>query len=382
MNKSALEVQNYLRTFYSLEEGLAQLKETYGIKSRVYLEDKIVLLDYDQIESPKTHPITIECRSLILSTVDLEVVSRKFDRFFNLGEAPELYEFFDFKHAVVMEKADGSLIGVYHNPHTNRWEISTRGMAKAEGEHVFGGTWRDKVLAAFGFESEDEMQDYFSANLDEGHTYIFEYISPENRIVTKYDEPMMVMTGIRSRCGVEEQFDVMSWAPDVLPDLNIRLPKLYSPESREDMKLLVEMADALEGLEEGFIVWCEKTQRRVKVKSKTYLVAHKLRGNDAVPTRKNVMTLVLEGEVDEFLAYFPEWNNIISEAQAEVNAILEDAEEFWEKAKNIESQKEYALVVKSAKAPWILFSARKTGASPTVEFHKAQLSQKLKTVGV
>lgn len=41
-----------------------------------------------------------------------------------------------------------------------------------------------------------------------------------------------------------------------------------------------------------------------------------------------------------------------------------------------------ALVVKSAKAPWILFSARKNGTIPSVEFHKADLNQKLKTLGV
>ena len=145
-----LQVQLFLRDSYEADPFVA-LTEQYGIKVRKYPEDNIVLLDYDQIESPKTHPIVIECRSLILAMDTLEVVSRKFDRFFNLGEAPELYQDFDFDSAVVMEKADGSLIGVYFNPHTSRWEVSTRGMAKAEGEHMFGGTFRDKVLAAFGF---------------------------------------------------------------------------------------------------------------------------------------------------------------------------------------------------------------------------------------
>jgi len=103
-----LQVQLFLRDSYEADPFVA-LTEQYGIKVRKYPEDNLVLLDYDQIESPKTHPIVVECRSLILAMDTLEVVSRKFDRFFNLGEAPELYQDFDFDRAVVMEKADGCL---------------------------------------------------------------------------------------------------------------------------------------------------------------------------------------------------------------------------------------------------------------------------------
>ena len=375
-----MKVQEYLRSKNDPLQALAALKEELGIRYKVYDEDGIVILDYDQIESPKTHPIVIECRSLILSYPEFDVVSRKYDRFFNYGEAPDLYADFSFDDAIVMEKADGSLIGVYYNPKTSRWEISTRGMAKAEGEHLFGGTWRQKVQEAFGFKDEDDFQKRCDDIFWRSSTYIFEYCSPENRIVTKYDEAHMVLTGVRCNAtGEEAVFIEARYVNIIFADLRVRAPKIYSAENMDE---LVEYANSLPDLEEGFVVRCQLTNKRVKIKSKTYLVAHKLRGNDAVPTRKNVLSLVLEGEVDEFLAYFPEWKGIIGEAQAEVNAILEDAEEFWEKAKDIESQKEFALVVKAAKAPWILFSARKTGASPTVEFHKAKLSQKLKTMGV
>ena len=85
--KERLEVQKFLDDEY--EDGLDRLTELFGIKVRRYPEDNLVLLDYNQIDSPKTHPIVIECRSLILALDTLEVVSRKFDRFFNLGEAPD-----------------------------------------------------------------------------------------------------------------------------------------------------------------------------------------------------------------------------------------------------------------------------------------------------
>lgn len=374
-----MKVQEYLRGKNDPLQALASLKEELGIRYKVYEEDGIVILDYDQIESPKTHPIVIECRSLILTYPEFDVVSRKFDRFFNYGEAPDLYADFSFDDAIVMEKADGSLIGVYHNPKTGRWEISTRGMAKAEGEHLFGGTWRQKVQEAFGFKDEDDFQKRCDDIFWHASTYIFEYCSPENRIVTKYDEAHMVLTGIRRKDGTEAEFIEDQYIGLAFGDLRVRSPKIYSAENMDE---LVEYANSLPNLEEGFVVRCQKTNKRVKIKSKTYLVAHKLRGNEAVPTRKNVLTLVLEGEVDEFLAYFPEWKGVIDTAQSEVEDILNDAMIYWEKAKGLESQKEFALVVKSAKAPWILFSARKNGTIPSVEFHKADLNQKLKTLGV
>lgn len=375
-----MKVQEYLRAKSDPLQALATLKEELGIRYKVYEEDGIAILDYDQIESPKTHPIVIECRSLILSYPEFNVVSRKYDRFFNYGEAPDLYSDFSFDDAIVMEKADGSLIGVYYNQKTGRWEVSTRGMAKAEGEHLFGGTWRQKVQEAFGFKDEADFQKRCDDIFWRTSTYIFEYCSPENRIVTKYDEAHMVLTGVRCNAtGEEADFIGAQYIGAMFGDLRVRAPKIYSAENMDE---LIEYANSLPNLEEGFVVRCQKTNKRVKIKSKTYLVAHKLRGNDTVPTRKNVLSLVLEGEVDEFLAYFPEWKDIISAAQKEVEDLLVDALIYWEKAKGLESQKEFALVVKSAKAPWILFSARKNGTIPSVEFHKADLTQKLKTLGV
>lgn len=369
-----LKVQEYLKT-----NTLAQLTEELGIKAKVYEEDNLVLLDYDQINSPKMHPIVIECRSLILTLDTFDVVSRKFDRFFNLGEAPELYEDFDFENAVVMEKADGSLIGIYHNPHTSRWEISTRGMAKAEGEHMAGGVFRDKVLAAAGFVDEGEFQLYAFEKFSKTNTYVFEYCSPENRIVTKYDEPHLVLTAIRDIYGEEANAYTLNWCGICLRDLRVRSVKTYDAKKPEELR---ELANALPNLEEGFVVWCETTGRRMKVKSSTYLVAHKLRGNDPKPTRKNMMSLVLEGEVDEFLAYFPEWQEQVDAAQQEVNAFCDVMLIAYTQNMHIENQKEFALAIKDVPGNSVMFTARKSNMSIPAVFHSLDLHRKLRLFGL
>lgn len=378
-----LNVQAFL-TKSEDADPFASLAAQYGIKVRKYPEDNIVLLDYDQIESPKTHPIVVECRSLILALDTLEVVSRKFDRFFNLGEAPELHQDFDFDRAVVLEKADGSLIGVYFNPHTSRWEISTRGMAKAEGEHMFGGTFREKVLAAFGFESEEHFQQTWNAHLHPDYTHVFEFCSPENRIVTKYDQAHMVLTAIRNKVtGEETEYYHIRTDVDFFRQLglNVRPPRKFDLESDD----FVAEANKLDGLQEGFVIWCETTGRRVKVKAHTYMVAHKLRGNDAVPTRKNLLALVLEGEVDEFLVYFPEWKDLINKTQFEVRGVELSLKYQWEQNRYLGSQKDFALAVKDVPASWALFKARQQNlgqGDPLHVFHAAPLSQKMKVFGV
>src|SRR4051812_14440572 len=103
-----MEVIKYLKQY-----GLKALEEEFSIKAKIY-EEGLIVLNYDQIySSTKAHPIVAECRGLILDT-DFNIVSRSFDRFFNLGEQPETQTDIDISKAVCMEKIDGSLIKIYH----------------------------------------------------------------------------------------------------------------------------------------------------------------------------------------------------------------------------------------------------------------------------
>lgn len=327
------------------------LTEQLGIKVKFYDEEGVVLLDYHKIDSPKMNPIVIECRSLILDTFTFEVVSRKFDRFFNYGEALEYYHDFDLSRSVIMEKADGSLIGVYY--HNGKWHISTRGMAFAEGEHVMGGTFREKVLDAFGVD-EDEFQSIFGV-FNKNLTFVFEYTSPENRIVTKYERPEMVLLGAND--GEKEwDYDTMYCNLVTFGVKNIRKVKTYSAS---DMDAVVSLANSLPNLEEGFVIYDPVSSKRMKVKSSLYVVAHSIRGNDPLPTKKNLLRLLFTGELGEFCAYFPEWQEKALDIQREVDNAYQELAIAWDKYKHLESQKDFALAIKDVPYNGILFQARK-----------------------
>ena len=345
------------------------LTEQLGIKVKFYDEEGVVLLDYHMIDSPKLNPIVIECRSLILDTFTFEVVSRKFDRFFNYGEALEYYHDFDLSRSVIMEKVDGSLIGVYH--HNGKWHISTRGMAFAEGEHTFGGTFKDKVLNAFGMD-EQEFQSIFSV-FNKNLTFVFEYTSPENRIVTKYERPEMVLLGGNDG---EKEWDYNTMYCNLLAYgvKNIRKVKTYSAS---DMNAVVKLANSLPNLEEGFVIYDPVSNKRMKVKSSLYVVAHSIRGNDPLPTKKNLLRLLFTGELGEFCAYFPEWQDKAFDIQREADNAYRELAIAWDKYKHLESQKDFALAIKDVPYNGILFQARKMNKTVNEAWNDWPLEKKI-----
>lgn len=278
------------------------------------------------------------------------------------------YEDFDFQRSVIMEKADGSLIGVYY--HNGKWHISTRSMAFAEGEHVMGGTFKDKVLEAFGFDSEG-FQDFFRL-YPPGITFVFEYTSPENRIVTRYEEPKMVLLSVNDG-ETEYPYDTMATDLELL-GLNFRRVQTYSAS---DMDTVVQLANSLPDLQEGFVIYDPVSNKRMKVKSSLYVVAHAIRGNDPLPTKKNLLNLLFTGELDEFIAYFPEWTEKAEEVRSEVLLVQQGLAEAWNNYHQIEDQKEFALSIKNVKHNGILFQSRKAETDITEVWKNLDIQKKI-----
>lgn len=98
-----LNTQQYLRSGKTPED----LKEELGINFKRHTKyPNLISFKYNQIESPRNHPIVNECRGLILNEEsNWDVVSFPFCRFFNAeeGHAAEI----DWNTAVVQEKLDG-----------------------------------------------------------------------------------------------------------------------------------------------------------------------------------------------------------------------------------------------------------------------------------
>lgn len=362
-----MEVQKYIKA-----HGWGALVENLSIEVKKY-DNGLRVCNYNQIESPKMDPVVRECRGLILDE-QANVVSRKFDRFFNFGEAGT--HDFDFSSSELWEKADGSLCGVYWNPFDSRWEICTRGTAFAESNHVFGlandGTFRYWILKAMKL-TEEQFHECMS-DFDKNVTYIMEYVGPENRIVTPYTESQMVFLGARFNESGKEISDFRNIISELNKhNMNIRTPERYEAYTANDV---LRLCNELPGLKEGFVAKNLFTGERVKVKNSLYVKLHLTRGNGA-PSAKSLMEMVLQNEQSEFLSYFGEYKPFIEPYENAFVKLIEDANQIFEETQHIESQKEFAMKVKDTNVGSVMFIARKNDCSCLHAFDSMTLNQRV-----
>jgi len=366
-------------TEFIREKGFEALETELGIKVKHYPEVGLYLLNYDQIESPKTHPVVIECRSLVVDEAGI-VVSRAFDRFFNWGEAPEVVGTFNLSESVVMEKADGSLVTLFYVPKLGQWVFRTRGMLFAEGENELGTPFSKMILDAAGFESLEDLNTMVG-DLDKSCSIIFELIGPMNRIVTRYEKAELVLLGARYAAGDEVNAtnlaSLLAYLQKVVR-LNVRAANLFNLSG--DMDGVTKSAAGLHALDEGYVVWHPATGRRTKIKNPAYVAIHHIRGETAL-TRKRALTLIVMNEQDEFLTYFPEYKDFFDPITAEVQAFLADLDAVWPTVKDIEGQKEFALQVKDRVGFGVYFEARKRGITPSEVFADMDINKKMKLFG-
>jgi hypothetical protein len=348
-----LHVQEYLR-----KHGIEKLEEEFGIQVVRY--DDRITLNYSQTDSPKHSDIVKECRGLILSLPDFEIMCRSFDRFFNYGEDPNSKDF-NIKKATAWEKVDGSICNVYHDG--NKWQVATRKMAFAEGlVPAQDKTYRDVFIEALGNDPDEVFKP-----IHKDLVIIFELVSPQTRIVKPYKKTEVYLLDVRDKhmgkyVGLE-----ISYFWDIPEGTKWKYPKKYHFNNFED---IMQSVKDLPVMEEGYVLSISKNSKvecgsniwRIKVKNPAYLAIANLRMN-GVLSEKRVALLVCMQDHEEYLYYFPEDRERFEPFIKAYEEMLGDIEAKWEMNKDIEDQKEFALAIKDCPASSILFSLRKKQSS-------------------
>lgn len=331
------------------EKGLDALNTELAISVKKY-DEGLIVLNYNQIESPKAHPVVMECRGLILDA-DFNIVSRSFDRFFNLGEQPDTQEHLNWGKAVCHEKVDGSLIKIYN--WKGIWYASTRGTAFAEsGVNGFPITFKELVLKALDC-NEDQFQARCEIFLDPDTTYMCEVTAMENRVVTRYEGyNLWFLAARKNQTG---EFVGKGLANGV----GIKDIKSFKFDS---VAHCIETAKNLKDLNEGYVVYQDDIPV-CKVKSPAYVAVHHIRSN--ISSTKALIKLALMGEKDEICTYFPEYEKEIDEYLNGWVKLSNEVSEIYEELKNIVDQKSFAisLLEKTKVLSSIAFSARKLGTT-------------------
>lgn len=329
-----MKVQAFLRSGGTLD----QLAEQYAVKAKRHGQfPNIVLLKYDQINSPFREPLVQECRGVILDEADgWRCVARAFDKFFNYGEgfaAPV-----DWTTATVQEKLDGSLCTLYW--HAGAWQVATSGTPDASGQvNDFGITFRElfwRTVEAQGLRLPPKAD----------RCWAFELCAPQNRVIVRHGEARLTLIGVRRLEDMREEKPA-EWA-DHFPAV-----RSFGLGSMDEVLATFATLDPLK--QEGYVV-CDADFRRVKVKHPGYVALHNMKGGPL--TNRRLVEVVRSGEVGEVLTYFPEWAERLGAVKAALDNLTTEMLAHYERLRAIPEQKAFALEATKTRCAAVLFQMR------------------------
>lgn len=355
-----MKIQEILRGGASLDE----VREKYGIRVHVHPTLPLVGLDYHQIDSPKTDPVVMECRGLVLERGSWDLVALPFQRFFNLGDALNITARFDWSRFSCTEKHDGSLIILFN--YGGEWLVKTRG-SFADGRVPFPPLDRPDMTFADLFWLVVNRGSAVSLNptcLNPNWTYCCEVCSLHNKVVRRYPTPTAYLLAIFDRTTGGEIVDEMTLLSEATT-LGIPVVESSPVASHDDVDRLLKARE--NNNFEGFVLR-DSTGLRLKVKTKTYQAMHQMLNNGALLTPRGVAPFVAREDRAGLMEVFPEalpvYDQVRSVLCREFDALLA----LWRANWQMENQKDFALaIVGKTKFTGILFAYRKRGASQTKE---------------
>lgn len=219
-----------------------------------------------------------ECRGITFDKETGNIIRRPFHKFFNLNEREELQDNMPevqehMAKATLLDKLDGSMIAPFY---------------RANGIICWGTKMGDTETAD---QCEDEVVSLQHAHfvrdfLDIGVTPIFEYVSPNNRIVVEYEEPNLILTAMRNMVtGQYMSYDILCVLA-VGYGIDVVKQETYD-KNRTDYEGVIAVRDG----------------HMIKLKAEPYVRLHKML--DLVRYERNVVALILNNQVDDVIGMSP-----------------------------------------------------------------------------
>ena len=327
--------------------------------------DDYMLLKYNMIESNFDEPVVKECRGLIIRKKDYKPVCVPFFKFFNVQETNAAN--IDWESARVQEKIDGSMIKVWFD--NGDWHYSTSSTIDAKEVRLGVDIAEAKTFYDLFWEAEN-FPSFFLERLNPENTYMFELVSPLNRIVVPYIQTAIWHTGTRNNKTLEELNE----------EVGIRKPKEFPLHTLKDC---LEAVESLPFSEEGYVV-VDKYWNRVKIKSPAYVAAHHIKNNGVITYSRIVDMIKIDGQ-DDFVSIYPEYSEPFFKVEKGMYDLLDNIERDWIEFHNVgmnegKERKEVALWINQTRCPPALFSLYDKKVSGVREWLWKQQNDKILTL--
>ena len=270
------------------------------------------------------YPVLRLCRGLVLND-DGKVWARPFAKFFNYEEH-QMDELPHGQKIEVTQKMDGSLLIVFR--YEDNVVYSTRGSFYSDQAIEGGKLFRELY--------EEEM-------IEHGYTYLFEYVSPNNRIVVKYNFDDLVHLAL---LDTQHGYDIPR-------DERFNCVKSYNLNGGIFGKELYTQLKLLNSAnEEGFVIRAigngTQPDWRCKIKFDDYCKLHRILTG---VSNKSIWENLKENKsFDEILEVCPdEFNSWLKKTkenfEKEYQIILAKATMAYEQVKDLETRKEQAILL-------------------------------------
>lgn len=320
-----------------------------------FLDNGIIVKDkgnywvLNYVQYADKNPYNVLTRGLVVHKSG-RIASCPFFRFFNYGEPTAAA--IDFANADILEKLDGSLVGVFFPEGVDSPFWHFRSLLSAHQKD------REFAIKGFVFNEESpllmEVYPYlksieFKEDLKE-YSLMFEFISRANAVVTKYDPDQygLYLIGARHLPTLSELTELE--LDELARTLGIRRPKRWDASSYEEVIRMMEEFPK-EKVYEGFVIRDRITGERNKIKNEDYLKRHRLLTK---LNYKNLIPLYFDGERGEIEAYFPQSKEIFDKIETAYTNMVKEALKvllFWQDKKV--SRKEVALGIIGKESSYI-----------------------------
>src|SRR6056297_271603 len=227
-----------------------------------------------------------------------KLISRPFHKFFNIGEREEtqLHNIDLSGDHVIMEKMDGSMIRPlrYFDEHGS--EVIKLGTKMGITDTALEAEAYFETLS----QGDRYAMAHFMVNMTrQGLTPLFEFVSPDNRIVIEYDQANLVLLAIRdNRTGDYLEMDRVC---KLASADNITVVHMYG-QVEASLDEYVARQRGRDGREGDIIRFADG--HMLKIKNDWYVRIHKVK--DKIRTDRHILSLVLENEIDDVLPHLDE----------------------------------------------------------------------------
>lgn len=164
---------------------------------------------------------------------------------------------------------------------------------------------------------------------------MFELLGPSNPHITVYESDGVGLLAIRR---LEDNNGYYNWdqmayfyetmSYNMIGFKNIRLPKrIAHGHGMKTLEQVMDMMECLDSNNEGYVLVHNDTGERLKLKNPSWLELRSVK-SDSASSMRNIAMLIVGGDYDEYVLYFPEMNDKFVPFIENMEAIENDIEHF------------------------------------------------------